>query len=218
MHFIRIAVFSCIVYTNAIMSQPPPVGGGTFTGTYGSPTVVAFSYNRGFVTNANSNMRYIRYQNELTNVNADFRAEYGTFVCQQPGIYFFAFSALSNAVDDYRIVLKRNFDSVATIYASKLDYTMSTQTAILNLKRGDIVYLQVEEGSIFESSVQSRAYASFSGYIIAAGEYNRGNLHQQNHFSNQGNNQQQPPMLSFDSDGISMNTDVWKLLGLQRSA
>lgn len=200
-----------------VSAQPPPVSLASIPSTQSATGIVAFSYNRGFVNNANGNVRYISFQNEIANVNSDFRREFGTFVCQQPGIYFFTFSALSNALDDFRIALKKNFDTLATAYASKLDYTMSSQTAIAVLKRGDVVYLQVEEGNIFESSVQSRAYASFSGYLIQAGEVISRNGGTSNiqafngnpvNFGNGGN------VITFDNDGITLQSDLWKLLGI----
>lgn len=101
-------------------------------------------------------------------MQADFTPTYGAFKCQKAGIYFFTFSAISPEGSDLRISLRSNGVPVVTIYSGGTStYNSATGSGLLQLAQGDIVYLYIEKGDIYESNKMNRAYTTFSGFQIS---------------------------------------------------
>ena len=51
-------------------------------------------------------------------------------------------------------------------WADEAGYQTASGAALLTLRRGDKVYLYVEEGEVYEPSNTNRGYATFSGHRI----------------------------------------------------
>ncbi|MPC45648.1 hypothetical protein E2C01_039354 [Portunus trituberculatus] len=64
----------------------------------------------------------------------------------------------------HRISLRHNGIEVVSAYGDASGYQMGSQSAILNLRSGDRVYLQLDEGRLYDSSSSSRGYTTFSGF------------------------------------------------------
>lgn len=55
-----------------------------------------------------------------------------------------------------------------TIYSGGTStYNSATGSGLLQLAQGDIVYLYIEKGDIYESNKMNRAYTTFSGFQIS---------------------------------------------------
>lgn len=66
-----------------------------------------------------------------------------------------------------RISLRSNGVPVVTIYSGgSSTYNSATGSGLLELAQGDIVYLYIEKGDIYESNKMNRAYTTFSGFQI----------------------------------------------------
>jgi len=89
----------------------------------------------------------------------------GDFLAPCTGVYYFSFHAVSSQNGDFTLQLMKNQQFVVTAYGSKGDYQQASNSALLFLQQGDLVHLQLEQGSIYEHPGQE-AYTSFSGYIV----------------------------------------------------
>uniref|UniRef100_A0A0P4W1I7 C1q domain-containing protein n=1 Tax=Scylla olivacea TaxID=85551 RepID=A0A0P4W1I7_SCYOL len=66
----------------------------------------------------------------------------------------------------HRISLRHNGIEVVSAYGDASGYQMGSQSAVLNLRSGDRVYLQLDEGRLYDSSSSSRGYTTLSGFRI----------------------------------------------------
>src|SRR5438105_11040472 len=111
------------------------------------------------------NGNYIAFQAVIVNNNADFTSSYGAFKTTRPGTYFFTFTAISPEGSDLRISLRSNGVPVVTIYSGgSTSYNSASGSGLLSLEEGDLVYLYVEKGELYESNRVNRAYTTFSGF------------------------------------------------------
>jgi len=118
---------------------------------------------------------YITYQAQVAATNAEFNKLYGVFKCTQAGLYYFSFSAMSHEGRDLRISLRVNRIPIVTAYAgSSSSYNQASASAIVPLAEGDISYLFVEDGDIYESPQVNRAYTVFNGFLISGTANNKG--------------------------------------------
>ena len=66
-----------------------------------------------------------------------------------------------------RITLKHNGIGIVSAYGDVNGYQMATNSAVLRLLAGDRVYLELNEGGIYEvTTFTGRAYNTFSGFRI----------------------------------------------------
>jgi len=94
----------------------------------------------------------------------DYRAS--MFNAIEPGVYYFTFSALSPERQHFRIALMLNGREVVSAWSDISGFQQASNSAILPLRRGDRVYLQLMEGQIEEAVANDRVYTSFSGFKI----------------------------------------------------
>jgi hypothetical protein len=66
-----------------------------------------------------------------------------------------------------RAALMKNSDEVVVAWGEQVGYQSASNSVILNLEKGDRVYLNIKEGEIYETSkVGSHGYTSFSGFRV----------------------------------------------------
>ncbi|KAK8399885.1 hypothetical protein O3P69_002937 [Scylla paramamosain] len=133
----------------------PTLGNGygeAFTVRRASPRTTAGS--RVFLTQA------------VTQGGSGWNAGSSEFVATSPGMFFFTFSAVSDRYSHFRISLRHNGIEVVSAYGDASGYQMGSQSAVLNLRSGDRVYLQLDEGRLYDSSSSSRGYTTLSGFRI----------------------------------------------------
>ncbi|EEC18766.1 conserved hypothetical protein [Ixodes scapularis] len=109
---------------------------------------------------------YVRFNQAPTNMQAEITKDLGAFRCSVPGLYFFTFSAMAPSRGSFRVSLRRNRVPVVTAFASHNGFSWASNSAVLYLAPNDLVYLYLEEGDIYESSAQNRAFTSFSGFLV----------------------------------------------------
>ena len=71
-----------------------------------------------------------------------------------------------NFVINFRISLKKNNEDVVSAFSDVSGFHTSSTSAILQLSTTDRVYLQLQEGRVFEASTSSRSYTTFTGFRI----------------------------------------------------
>ena len=52
-----------------------------------------------------------------------------------------------------------------TAYGSGIDYSHASNSAFLELRRGDIIHLQLQQGTIYEHPFDE-AYTTFTGFML----------------------------------------------------
>lgn len=60
----------------------------------------------------------------------------------------------------------KNNEEIVSTWGEQSGYHAGSNSVILNLQKGDRVYLNIQEGAIHESRVPSRGYTTFSGFRI----------------------------------------------------
>lgn len=98
---------------------------------------------------------------------ADFNPMFGAFKCSSPGVYYFAFTALTQPNKELRLSLRVSKINVITVYGKGPNPVTVSGSTLLHLAQDDLVYLFIEEGEINESNQINQAYTSFSGFQIA---------------------------------------------------
>ena len=105
-------------------------------------------------------------ERSVTNLGGGWNGPTGQFVAPYSGTYFFSWSALSTASNHLKLALVRNGREQVASWADRGGYQAASGSAVLTLRRGDTVYLYVEEGEVYESSTSNTGYATFSGFRI----------------------------------------------------
>lgn len=109
----------------------------------------------------------VTFERSLTNLGGGWGRSGSTFTCPISGTYHFSWSALSSSNRELRLALVRSGEEVAASWADRDGYQTASGSATLNLRAGDSVWLEVEEGEVYEPSHSRRGYASFNGYRLA---------------------------------------------------
>ncbi|XP_071175624.1 complement C1q tumor necrosis factor-related protein 4-like [Mytilus edulis] len=120
----------------------------------------------------------VTYPKHITNFNAKFTSD-GKFHVQVPGIYVFHFYALSYTSSDSNLMkLYRNGMYLVSIYDDEQKHNSDAagNTVILQLERGDTVYVQALDS--FSFNVYGRVaeiYVTFTGGLIFSGRSSASN-------------------------------------------
>jgi len=108
----------------------------------------------------------ITFERSLTNLGGGWGRSGSIFTCPASGTYHFSWSALSSSNRELRLALVRSGEEVAASWADRDGYQTASGSAILNLRAGDTVWLELEEGEVYEPSHSRRGYATFNGYRL----------------------------------------------------
>ncbi|KAB7495041.1 Complement C1q-like protein 3, partial [Armadillidium nasatum] len=106
----------------------------------------------------------IKFQDILTNAGG-WDSTSHSFVASCPGIYFFTFNALSEEGHGFTLALMKNDKFQVTAYGGKEGYQWGGNSAMLFLNKGDQVYLELQDGEIYEHPF-NEAYTTFTGFLI----------------------------------------------------
>ncbi|KAK3851851.1 hypothetical protein Pcinc_041531 [Petrolisthes cinctipes] len=134
----------------------PPLGG-----CYGGFSVRKARTGFGDTVSANTK---IQFRDVLLNMGG-WSPSFNDFEAPCPGSYYFSFHAVSSQSGDFTLQLYKNGQYQVTAYGSSRDFQQASNSAILFLQQGDLVHLQLEQGTIYEHP-GNEAYTSFSGYLV----------------------------------------------------
>ncbi|PIK59787.1 putative collagen alpha-1(X) chain [Apostichopus japonicus] len=129
----------------------------------------AFSVSRFGTAEALVDTEIITWDHEFSNVGGDFSPETGIFNCSIAGFYFFTFHIYKSSSANYPMVrLMLNGEvQVSIIDADYWDSEdSSSNSVILELSVGDIIWLDLYEGRVLHSSYYR--YTTFSGTLLHA--------------------------------------------------
>ena len=108
----------------------------------------------------------LMFKKTLTNLGGGWSGRGGEFRAPASGTYVFSWSALSSNNNHLQLALMRNGLEMASSWADAQGYQTASSTAVLTLRRGDVVFLSVLGGEVHEPRNSDRGYTTFSGYRI----------------------------------------------------
>ena len=102
----------------------------------------------------------------MTEVGYGWNARQGEFECYYPGVYVFAWTAVSPSGSEARVSLFKNGVEEGHTWSDSRGYQSASNQIALALSQGDRVSLRVTEGRVYEPTSTYRGYTTFSGYKI----------------------------------------------------
>ncbi|CAG2188718.1 unnamed protein product [Mytilus edulis] len=108
----------------------------------------------------------VKFNKVITNVNNDYDPSKGIYMAPKQGVFLFSCTVMTPSDKALHVGVWKNDTKTVTFYPGQTGYNMGTQNTILELKKGDKVYIK-QWGSgkeIYSESVNS--YSVFSGYLI----------------------------------------------------
>ncbi|MBN3312874.1 C1QRF factor, partial [Atractosteus spatula] len=108
----------------------------------------------------------LKFTDVITNLGADYSPASGKFTCRVPGVYFFSYHILKDGEQMWADLMLNNqvyASSTAQDASSKFD--TAANSAVLQLKAGDEVYVKLDGGQVMKDGAQGR-YSTFSGYLL----------------------------------------------------
>ncbi|XP_072171758.1 uncharacterized protein [Diadema setosum] len=127
----------------------------------------AFSVARTSGLTATAGPITITFQHVITNVGDDFDTNTGKFNCSIPGTYFFTVNIYKSSTTNFPLVqIMLNNEHVATVidYGSSDADDSASNSVVLSLNIGDMVWLQLYDGRELYSS--HHRFTTFSGFRI----------------------------------------------------
>ncbi|XP_048249720.1 complement C1q-like protein 4 [Haliotis rufescens] len=110
----------------------------------------------------------LRNTNIFLNVGKAYDRHTGRFKCPQSGIYSFQVHALTQKKKSLWLELMHNNNLVVSVHAHSSDENDgASNSAILQLKKGDQVWVQSQGANSYLFGRSNEVCTSFSGYLIA---------------------------------------------------
>nr|XP_027233424.1 cerebellin-2-like [Penaeus vannamei] len=108
----------------------------------------------------------VRFQDVLT-AEGGWSPSVNDFLAPCRGLYYFSFHGVAPDRGDFTLALMKNGQYQVTAYGGKGNYQQGSNSALLLLNQGDLVHLELQQGSLYEHP-HGEAYTSFSGFIVEA--------------------------------------------------
>ncbi|XP_047491762.1 cerebellin-1-like [Penaeus chinensis] len=89
------------------------------------------------------------------------------FLAPCRGLYYFSFHGVAQDGGDFTLALMKNNQYQVTAYGGKGSFQQGSNSALLLLNQGDLVHLELQQGSLYEHPFDE-AYTSFSGFLVKA--------------------------------------------------
>ena len=102
----------------------------------------------------------------ITNLGGGWNGRTGEFRAPSSGTYSFSWSALNTERHHLQLGLMRNCLELVSSWADRSGYQTASGAAVLTLRRGDTVWLEVLDGEVHEPRNSERGYTTFSGYRL----------------------------------------------------
>ena len=115
-----------------------------------------------------ANNEVVKFDKVWTNIGNGYDSSSGVFTVPRGGVYQFSCSAMTYSGKTLRLHLMKNDQRTVSLYPGDSGYNMGTLSMVLELKKGDRVYIKhpaTSEKSLYSESEYN--YSMFSGYFIS---------------------------------------------------
>ncbi|CAC5389751.1 C1QL [Mytilus coruscus] len=108
----------------------------------------------------------VKFDKVWTNINSDYDPSTGVYTAPKPGVYQFSCSVMTKYNKVVRVLLWKNDMKTVAVYPGSPGYNTGTINMVLELKKGDKVYIKqgANDKDIYSESAYN--YSMFSGYLI----------------------------------------------------
>ena len=108
-----------------------------------------------------------KFDKVWTNIGNGYDASSGIFTAPRGGVYQFSCSAMTNSGKTLRLHLMKNDQQTVSLYPGNSGYNMGTLSMVLELKKGDRVYMKQggREKNLYSEAGSN--FSMFSGYFIS---------------------------------------------------
>ncbi|XP_071171117.1 heavy metal-binding protein HIP-like [Mytilus edulis] len=108
----------------------------------------------------------IKFNKVWTNINKDYHASTGVYTAPIAGVYQFSCSVMTPYSKTLRVFLWKNDTKTVAIYPGNTGHNMGTLNMVLELRKGDKVYIKQGGGEKDIHSNSNSNFSMFSGYLI----------------------------------------------------
>ncbi|XP_045179177.2 C1q-related factor-like [Mercenaria mercenaria] len=109
----------------------------------------------------------ILYDKVFVNEHNGYSTYTGVFTCPVAGLYVFHFHAYSSNKDSVMWLDLLHNDNIMVSVSGYNSHTVSSQTVMLKLRKGDRVQIQSRESQEFALfGIQGQIYSTFTGFIL----------------------------------------------------
>ncbi|VDI74765.1 complement C1q tumor necrosis factor-related protein 6 [Mytilus galloprovincialis] len=108
----------------------------------------------------------VKFNKVWTNINNDYHPSTGVYTAPIAGVYQFACTVMTPYSKTLRVFLWKNNTQTVAIYPGDSGHNMGTLNMILELKKGDKVYIRQGRGEKYIHSQSTSNFSMFSGYLI----------------------------------------------------
>ncbi|KAK7133293.1 hypothetical protein R3I94_015233 [Phoxinus phoxinus] len=162
-----------IPLTSSAAGPPGPLGPPGKAGPPGlpGPSAIGSSSQGGVAFSAAlqeafSKNDVLKFSDVITNLGSGYDSSTGAFTCKTAGVYYFNFHIMKSG-QNLRVDLVLNDQTivVSAVAVDVLHTDTASNSAVLQLKAGDRVYVQLKNSEVGKRDSQSR-FSSFSGYLL----------------------------------------------------
>lgn len=110
----------------------------------------------------------VKFDKVWTNIGNGYDSSSGVFTAPRGGVYQFSCSAMTASNKTLRLHLMKNDQRTVGLYPGQSGHNMGTLSMVLQLKKGDRVYMKHPtsgENSLYSESGSN--FSMFSGYFIS---------------------------------------------------
>ncbi|XP_071148760.1 cerebellin-1-like [Mytilus edulis] len=108
----------------------------------------------------------VKFDKVWTNVNNDYDSSTGVYTAPKPGVYQFLCTVMTYYNKTLRLLLWKNGMKTVAVYPGANGHQTGTINMILELKKGDKVYIKQANTEKYIYSESAYNYSMFSGYLI----------------------------------------------------
>ena len=114
-----------------------------------------------------ANNEVVKFDKVWTNIGNGYDSSSGVFTAPRGGVYQFSCSAMTAYDKILRLHLMKNDQRTVSLYPGQSGYNTGTLSMVLELKKGDRVYIKQggREKSLYSESGSN--FCMFSGYFIS---------------------------------------------------